>query len=614
MALIVGAPGSEASARCYGSENRVVERLEVEIGRDPAAAVDLIAEEIARTDPARTTLLAELYLVQSIALHMSGKPRGEAIERTRNAASGLAPGHPINLMLGLDEVYEIEDDAERLRSLAPLERDYRSLQSGTPAKTCRAVDLAFYHARLDNPRKAFAYAKQAYRNSAGEDESPYRAEAISMLAYFISTGHDYDYAQKLHSDALRIQTDLGMSDLAAQELAQRGYTELANDKPEQAVKDFAASAEQARSYGNAYAVDYALLGLCEAALEADDIGRAAPACEHAYTNLNRPSELMAYPSTALMADLLVRQDKPREALGLLNPLIASGRGDEDPATWIRTLKARAAAHSALGRNAQAYADARRAMEEIEAYLREERASGLNALRARFQTEELEGRLADEERASKVRLRLAIVVIAGSVLVLALLGTLVFILLSHRRRFRRLAMIDPLTGLGNRRATLEKADEALREVGVARPRASVALFDIDHFKSCNDRFGHDAGDDILSEFARIVEACVRPGDIVGRWGGEEFLAIFPATDAQEAAGIIERIRVRAARERFDFAPDYRLEFSAGIAMLDEAGDDMGDCIKLADERLYAAKALGRNRTCLVKGEGEGDAPARSGVEP
>ena len=205
-------------------------------------------------------------------------------------------------------------------------------------------------------------------------------------------------------------------------------------------------------------------------------------------------------------------------------------------------------------------------------------------------------------------------IVGAVTTLALLGTLIFFLLRHRRRFRRLAMTDPLTGLGNRRATLEKMDQALRNVGATQPRASFVLLDIDHFKWWNDTFGHDAGDRILNDFARVVERCLRPTDIVGRWGGEEFLVVLPATGLEEARLIIERVRTEAAQEVFDFAPGYRVRFSAGIAMPGETGGLTDACIRLADRRLYAAKAKGRNRTC-IEGEEmpvEDAAQARAGA--
>ena len=617
VAVLLSVAATPASARCTGTVDPVVAQLELQTGRNPAAAIDAIARRIARTDPDNTRRLAELYLVQSIAMSMSGTDPTPASQKAQRVASSLPDGDPVNLMLRMDDYSRTQAGPEKQGKLASVERDYRALPDGSDAKACLAIDLAYNHAVQENPRRAFVFASQAYRDSAGQEQSIVHAQAATMLAFLVSSGHDFEYAKSLNSEALKTYLALDLSDLAANELVLRGYTHLADGDWRRAIDDFEASAQQARSYGNEYAVDYAQLGVCQAALEGGAIDTAAPACEVAYRGLAKPDERMSFAATALMAQLRVEQGEERKALSLIDPLIAAGRGETPAEDWADALKTRAQALSALGRNAQAYADIRQANEVLEEYRRDELQSGVAALQARFQTEVLQKRLSAEERASEARLRLAIAVIVGSITALLLLGTLIFFLLRHRRRFRRLAMIDPLTGLSNRRAALEKAAEALRIVGSARPRASVALFDIDHFKSCNDRFGHAAGDRVLSEFARIVEDSVRPTDIVGRWGGEEFLVIFPATNAAQAARIIDRVRIRAEREAFDFAPDYRLRFSAGIAMLHETDDSMDDCVKLADKRLYAAKAQGRDRTCAsghADDPGLPPAPVPEPVEP
>ena len=563
--------------------------MELEIGHDPGAAIALIDREIAKAEPASRRRLAELYLAKSQAMAMSGANNKPSLEKVRSIG-GFGPTDNIGLYLRINNATQ---NAAALEKIAP---DVQALPDGSRAKTCRSIDMAYYNSMLEQSRDAMMLATGAYRNAQVHADSLERAKAASMLADLVSMGHDFEYANKLHSEAYAIQRDLDLSDLAANEVLLRGYTHLVRGDWERALKDFEASAREARSYGNQYAVDYALLGQCEAALDGDLIERAAPACERAHEALGVPGETMAFPATTLMARLLVEQGEPARALRLLDPLTADGGGGEMTTLRVMVQEVRAQALSLLGRNAEAYAAMRQANEDAESFYNSELRSGVAALQARFQTEDLQRRLSAEEQASSTRLRLAIAVIAGSTTTLILLSTLIFFLLRHRRRFRRLAMTDPLTGLANRRATLEKADAALQIVGLERPRASVALFDIDHFKVCNDTYGHDAGDRILSEFARIMEDCVRPTDIVGRWGGEEFLAVFPAASAQEAEQIIDRVRQRAASEAFDFAPDYRLNFSAGVAVLEETDDRMDDCIKLADKRLYAAKAAGRNRTC------------------
>ncbi len=157
--------------------------------------------------------------------------------------------------------------------------------------------------------------------------------------------------------------------------------------------------------------------------------------------------------------------------------------------------------------------------------------------------------------------------------------------------------DVLTGLWNRRGFMAQAQ--LVKVG------AVALIDIDRFKSINDRAGHDAGDAALRDFANRLEQSLRRDDIVARWGGEEFVALFPgATDAEAAAGL-ERLRAAFAARPLMVA-GLPVTFSAGVVALDTAA--LEDCIVQADAALYAAKNGGRDRIAIGGGEARSAASA------
>ncbi len=597
-ALACWLPTGEVAARCLGSTDPVVQSVEVAIGRDPGSAIDTISGLIARMDPENARRIAELYAAQLIAISMSGQSREEIREKAHRAASRFGPADNINLFLRINDYAKMKPGPARADTLAAIVRDYGGLPEGSQARTCRGTDLAHYHSVLNEQREAFGFASSAYRNSEAHENSSPRAEAASMMSYLVSLGYDFEYAGQLSSEALEIWLGLGMSDLAANELVLRGYMHLSDGGWQPAIADFRASAEQARSYGNQYAIDYALLGVCEAALKGEKLQQAAPACTQSFGALAKPREPMAFLATTLMAELLVSQGEPNRALRLIEPWIAGGRGDASFSEWARTLAVKAQALSLLGRYREAYPVMRQAKSIADEGRENELRSGSAALRARFKTQELQDSLAQQERTSGIRLRLAAVVMVAAAAIITLLGALIYSLLRHRRRFRRLAMTDPLTGLRNRRAAQEEITSFLRTPATETPRASFALLDIDHFKSCNDRFGHDAGDIVLNRFARVIERCVRPGDIVGRWGGEEFLLIAPATDVEETARIVERIRAEAERETFDAAPGFRLHFSAGIAQLGEGKDRIHECIKLADRRLYGAKASGRNTSCAA----------------
>lgn len=163
-----------------------------------------------------------------------------------------------------------------------------------------------------------------------------------------------------------------------------------------------------------------------------------------------------------------------------------------------------------------------------------------------------------------------------------------------RRLLTMATTDALTGAANRR---QYGDRVVAEVARAQrkgfPLALLAL-DVDHFKQVNDRHGHPAGDAVLKAFVSVMHEVVRPSDLVARTGGEEFKVLLPDTGLEEAVAVAERIRSRVAGMVVHPEPDaepIRVTVSIGCALL---VGDMASTESVADERLYAAKAQGRNR--------------------
>jgi diguanylate cyclase (GGDEF)-like protein len=161
----------------------------------------------------------------------------------------------------------------------------------------------------------------------------------------------------------------------------------------------------------------------------------------------------------------------------------------------------------------------------------------------------------------------------------------------------IALRDPLTGLGNRRSLEE--DLGLLEARVARygHRYSIALIDVDHFKAYNDTYGHQAGDQILRTVADQLREEARGGDAVYRYGGEEFLCVFPEQSLAKATVAAERMRSALEGLAIPHSADSLgvVTLSAGLAMLDpRQTKSVGEVVKEADEALYRAKQLGRNR--------------------
>jgi two-component system cell cycle response regulator len=160
-----------------------------------------------------------------------------------------------------------------------------------------------------------------------------------------------------------------------------------------------------------------------------------------------------------------------------------------------------------------------------------------------------------------------------------------------------AITDALTGLYNRRY-MESHLATLAEQASARAKPlALMMIDIDYFKSINDGYGHDAGDDVLREFAVRIRKSIRGIDLACRYGGEEFVVVMPETDLGVAGMVAERIRRAIASNPFSVnSGNNRLDvtISIGLATLDTKGERIADVLKRADQALYRAKRDGRNR--------------------
>jgi len=162
----------------------------------------------------------------------------------------------------------------------------------------------------------------------------------------------------------------------------------------------------------------------------------------------------------------------------------------------------------------------------------------------------------------------------------------------------LAVTDGLTGLHNRRYLDTHLDTLVARAHSREKNLSLLITDIDRFKAVNDSHGHDAGDDVLREFARRLRINVRGMDLACRYGGEEFVIVMPDTPAHVAADVAERLRLQIEQDAFlvsNGAKSLPVTVSVGVATLNRGnGEDAKALLKRADEALYEAKSSGRNR--------------------
>lgn len=168
------------------------------------------------------------------------------------------------------------------------------------------------------------------------------------------------------------------------------------------------------------------------------------------------------------------------------------------------------------------------------------------------------------------------------------------------RLRSASTHDLLTGLANRRLLLGQLPGLL---AISRRRGDplcLLMLDLDHFKRVNDTYGHAVGDQTLSALARSIERDVRLGDLVARFGGEEFVVVCPNTDEQAGVLIAERIRESiASLSEADLGFDGVQTVSIGLAVSSKAVDSPADLLERADQALYEAKSSGRDRVCVYR---------------
>jgi len=187
------------------------------------------------------------------------------------------------------------------------------------------------------------------------------------------------------------------------------------------------------------------------------------------------------------------------------------------------------------------------------------------------------------------------------------------------RLERLSMTDELTGLFNRRQAMTKLDEQWALATRYPKPLSIAMIDVDHFKKINDTLGHDGGDAALRRIASILRDQTRGTDVLSRFGGEEFMILFPHQTIQEARICGERCRAAVEAHAFNVnGKTFRATISVGLAMRTREMTGLNDLLKVADEALYAAKGAGRNLVRLAGGEepirpgpqGQRNAPAQA----
>jgi diguanylate cyclase (GGDEF)-like protein len=195
-------------------------------------------------------------------------------------------------------------------------------------------------------------------------------------------------------------------------------------------------------------------------------------------------------------------------------------------------------------------------------------------------------------------RNGVITLALCALILPLCSYIISSWRDHDLELEALSKTDALTGVANRRSIMELLDHELRQARRYQHSLTCVMVDLDHFKRVNDDFGHITGDKVLAATADALRKSVRDTDVIGRYGGEEFLLVLPNTDTGGAREVAERCRRTVAEARVG---TIGITASFGIATFpDPEIDSVDDLVKTADDALYAAKRDGRDRVAVTAG--------------
>ncbi|HVN99576.1 MAG TPA: GGDEF domain-containing protein [Steroidobacteraceae bacterium] len=570
-----------------------------------ARALIAAAQDDHAMPPLRRAALYAIAAQSSSVLELDADARADAL---RGLALTPADDNPVYLSLLVSYAESVYDTPGLQQPEEKLSAPVARLPVGSVGHVCVLGALGWMQHRLNRDDLAVVTLTNAYRETAPPRLAHQRARAAEALAAVMDGMGDFDQALDLIQVALDWEQAQGAQQAMSITRYVRGQVLLEKGDARAALVDFDAARTMARALGDRQGVAYADLRRCEARIRLGQDAAAMADCETARAAFAAAGvKDMVKQAQALQARADLDRGRNAAALATLNAVLDHNGADIVPHAVPDLFELRARANAAAGNYTAAYADLHEYVQRSREVNEADRARSGSVLRARFRVDSevernalLQRELAlTRERSALQRDQLdrrADLLVAGAALILLLS----YILLSQRglrRQLQRIATEDSLTKLPNRRRTAELATAALDAASAGRTPLVLALVDLDHFKLINDACGHAVGDRVLQELAALSRSMLREGEVMGRWGGEEFLLLLPAQPLEAAVARVEALRVAALDIGLPpsaAAAALRVSLSAGLASSYEGASSLDEIIARADVALYEAKRHGRNQ--------------------
>jgi diguanylate cyclase (GGDEF)-like protein len=591
-------------AGCIESPDPAIRRLQALAIADPnkalAGARAMLAKSKAAHAPAEK--LAWLYAVRAeaySALELDADARAAAALGMKLVPDVTAPVRLTLFFTDAENIYDAEGMAEAKRSVEAV-RARGNI--GAEAERCLLITLGTLQFRENRADLAVTTLTQAYRAADLAGNLRQRMLAASPLSNVMRELGDYRQSLALNAEV--IEWNAAHDEILTLSVSRylRGITLHEMHEYDAALLAFANARALSVTLGDEQGVAFADMRVCQVLIDLGDIPGARKRCDSALKTFAATGTVDVIKQTrSLVAQIELAEGHADRALATLNDILANGAVDMPPREVAPLFKLRADANAARGNVAAAYQDLGEYMRRYANTTETRRVRQVAALHARFEIDReidrnttLQRQLAEsEQRRVELQRRTWLAITSGS-LAVALLTAMLIGARRHRRQLATLANVDSLTGLPNRRHTAQLTGAALEQSTRAGEPLTIALIDIDHFKSINDRCGHAGGDDVLREFARLTRATLRATDTFGRWGGEEFLVAMPNTTLDVALAVVERVRAIALTIQVPASGEpMRVSVSAGLAISESKQHSLEALVARADIALYRAKDDGRN---------------------
>ncbi|HEV2267894.1 MAG TPA: GGDEF domain-containing protein [Steroidobacteraceae bacterium] len=616
-----------ARADCFPIADTPYVTLDPLVDKNATEALGAVAARLAVLNRAGAAgdsrQLAALYAVQADAYSILELDHEARVAAAKGLALVSAPTDPLRLELLSTAALNIYTQDGIREAIGTIASAWARQPEGSLSGLCLQIALGSLESRAGDNALATRTETRAYHDSEAQDRAEAHAAAAAELSSALRGTGDFQEALTLVRE--KISWDAAHGDSLALSVSTylEGVILAAMREFHTAIPTFERARGISVSLGDRQGVAFADMRICQSFIELGQYRAARPRCDSAAGVFAAAQSTDVLKETQVhLANIDLHEGHAQQALNILNHVLDHQGTDMAPSSVAIAYRTRARSYAGVHNYTRAYAD-------LEEYLRRYRAANL-ARRMRLQETVRERSLVQQEVARNAvlqhqleltreratrqdeKLRWIAVANTAGVLVIALLSYILITYRRHRRQLLRLATEDNLTGMPNRGRTAELATAALEAAAAQRRPLTVAIIDLDHFKTINDRCGHAAGDYVLREFARVGRGSLRAADILGRWGGEEFLLILPDTTLDAALAGVERLRVLALAiqvPRSTSDDPVRVTFSAGLATTAEGPRSLDEIIARADAALYEAKHEGRD---LVRIDRESYQTASTGV--